>query len=132
MHCILNQKRPVTFSCMIRKCSIFVLFVCHFHFEKIPVEIVFSNSSFSDISTASAADIFRLVDYMHFLADNLQYSFGNITKNGWDFIRIALSSWVLSASKSSSHWKSPKVCFDQSNPPSSALNKIIDIFHKIK
>lgn len=33
----------------------------------------------------------------------------NIGPDGWDFIRIALSSWVLSLSKSSEHWRNPKI-----------------------
>lgn len=64
-----------------------------------------------DLSTANPEEVFRLVDYMHYLGDVLRYSFANITKTGWDFIRIALSSWVLSASKSATHWKMPHVSF---------------------
>lgn len=33
----------------------------------------------------------------------------NVTPNGWDFVRIALSSWVLSLSKSSDCWQQPKI-----------------------
>lgn len=49
------------------------------------------------------------VGIIHFLTDYIRTSYKNIKSSGWDFIRIALSSWVLLLSKNSEHWKNPKI-----------------------
>lgn len=64
-----------------------------------------------NISTTSAEKVLQVTELIRFLADVIQTFPGNITEGGWDFIRIAISSWVLTLSKSSEHWKSPKVIF---------------------
>lgn len=66
---------------------------------------------FSNISSIDAEKILQVTEFVRFVSDVIQTFPGNITENGWDFIRIAISSWVLTLSKSSEHWKSPKVRF---------------------
>lgn len=65
--------------------------------------------NFRNISTINAEKVLQITEYVRFLTDVIQTFPGNITENGWDFIRIAISSWVLTLSKSSEHWESPKV-----------------------
>lgn len=51
----------------------------------------------------------RTIGIIHFLTDLLRIMPKNVGADGWDFIRIALSSWVLSVSKTSEHWHEPKI-----------------------
>lgn len=62
-----------------------------------------------NISSIPAEKILQVTEFVRFLTDVIQTFPGNITESGWDFIRIAISSWVLTLSKSSEHWKNPKV-----------------------
>lgn len=56
-----------------------------------------------------AEKIFQTTEIVKFIAAVLKTFPENVTDNGWDFIRIAISSWVLSLSKSSDNWKNQKV-----------------------
>lgn len=64
---------------------------------------------FRNISTIDTEKILQITEYVRFLTDVIQTFPGNITDRGWDFIRIAISSWVLTLSKSGDNWKNPKV-----------------------
>lgn len=63
----------------------------------------------SNISSIDAEKVLQVTEFVRFVSDVIQTFPGNITENGWDFIRIAISSWVLTLSKTSEHWKNPKV-----------------------
>lgn len=72
---------------------------------KLLVYILFDRN----ISTVSAEKVLQVTEFIRILTDIIQTFPGNITEGGWDFIRIAISSWVLTLSKSSDHWTHPKV-----------------------
>lgn len=62
-----------------------------------------------NVATHSAEQVVQIVEIINFLTDILKIFPKNITETGWDFVRIAISSWVLSLSKSSDAWQNPKV-----------------------
>lgn len=62
-----------------------------------------------NLASHSAADVIQVAEIINFLTDILKTFPKNITETGWDFVRIAISSWVLSLSKSSDFWQNPKV-----------------------
>lgn len=53
--------------------------------------------------------ILKTTEICNFLTDIVIYFPKNLNASAWDFIRIALSSWVLTVSKSSDHFRDPKV-----------------------
>lgn len=56
-----------------------------------------------------ADEIIQIAEVINFFTDVLKIFPKNITEGGWDFVRIAISSWVLTLSKSSDSWQNPKV-----------------------
>lgn len=63
-----------------------------------------------NLASHNAEAIVQIAEIINFLADVLRVFPRNVTERGWDFVRIAISSWVLSLSKSSDSWQNPKVC----------------------
>lgn len=63
-----------------------------------------------NLASSSFEAIHETTEYVRFLTDVIQTFPDNVTAQQWDFIRIAISSWVLSLSKSSENWKTPQVC----------------------
>lgn len=62
-----------------------------------------------NLASHTAEEIIQIAEIINFLTDQLKIFPKNITETGWDFVRIAISSWVLSLSKSSDAWQNPKV-----------------------
>lgn len=62
-----------------------------------------------NLASHTAEQILQIAEIINFLTDLLKTFPKNVTDSGWDFIRIAISSWVLSLSKSSDAWHNPKV-----------------------
>lgn len=62
-----------------------------------------------NLASHSAEEVLQIAEIINFLTDILKIFPRNITETGWDFVRIAISSWVLSLSKSSDAWQNPKV-----------------------
>ena len=60
------------------------------------------------ISTTSLVNVLHTAEIVHFLTDVVTHFSNNLSATGWDFIRIAISSWVLTLSKSSDHYQQPK------------------------
>lgn len=105
MSSTINRKRIKSFCCIISK-----LPPGHTHIGRdMKLHRFPSIFFFRDISSVSIDDVLRVKEYIHLITDIIQFFPENITERGWDFIRIAISSWVLTLSKSSAHWKSPKV-----------------------
>lgn len=90
---------------------IFGFLVCLWKFVQISVQLTENKLMpfCSNISPIDAEQILRVTEFVRFVSDVIQTFPGNITESGWDFIRIAISSWVLTLSKSSEHLKTPKV-----------------------
>lgn len=86
----------IIYSTIRQSKDLIILFVYSFFFRR-------------DLSTLKAEKILQITEYVHFLANVIQTFPENITDRGWDFIRIAISSWVLTLSKSSENWKTPQV-----------------------
>lgn len=108
MNFMFNRK-PIRNSCFITSKNI-----CRYNHQIWRVfgfSLIIYGLLFRNISTTSAEKVLQVTELIRFLADVIQTFPGNITEGGWDFIRIAISSWVLTLSKSSEHWKSPKVIF---------------------
>lgn len=58
-----------------------------------------------DVSKEQSRDVLTVTTIVHFLSDCLTLFPTEIDVKRWDFIRIAISSWVLSVSKSSHQFK---------------------------
>lgn len=64
-----------------------------------------------NLASHTAEQVVQVAEVINFLTDILKIFPKNITETGWDFVRIAISSWVLSLSKTSDAWQNPKVLF---------------------
>ncbi|KAG5681762.1 hypothetical protein PVAND_011171 [Polypedilum vanderplanki] len=78
-------------------------------------EIIIANKEDSfllynkDISNEESKDVLTIAVIAHFISDCLKFFPTEIDVKRWDFIRIALSSWTLSVSKSSQKFTDEKV-----------------------
>lgn len=62
-----------------------------------------------DVSLEDCGSVLLVAEVAHFLTDVLTFFPSELDVKRWDFIRIALSSWVLSVSKSSKSFNENKV-----------------------
>lgn len=61
------------------------------------------------MATIAYSDILHTTEIINFLREIVQHFGRNLNADQWDFIRIAISSWVLTVSKSSDSFRAPKV-----------------------
>lgn len=63
----------------------------------------------TDVSAANPESILLVTEIVHLISDILKFFAVEVDIKRWDFIRIALSSWVLSVSKSCEKFNANKV-----------------------
>lgn len=64
-----------------------------------------------NLASIELANILHTTEIINFLTEIVRHFAKNLNADQWDFVRIAISSWVLTVSKSSDHFRKPKVTF---------------------
>lgn len=66
-----------------------------------------------DISNTQSEKVVLITEIANFYATVIQSFPSSLETNEWDLLRIAVSSWVLTLSKSSDNFQSVKVSFSR-------------------
>ncbi len=103
---VLSKDQTFRKRCTLMNPEQFLILVTHLHIPSIKNEIYYRN-----VASQESEKIMLASEVAHLLADVLDLFPNELDVKRWDFIRITISSWVLSVSKSCDNFPSENVSF---------------------